>query len=145
MIPFWRDFGCLGASGRSWGLLGASWDRLRASWPRLGASCILRAVLGKTLIFPKVFQCFLLPWGGFGWVLGGVLVGSWGRLGVYLGRLRVCFGDVLGRLASWGVLGATWAVLVGVLGRLEGSWGHMAGFWEPLSGTVWGRIFWGWV
>ena len=70
-------------------------------------------------------------------------MGSWGRLGVYLGRLRVCFGDVLGRLASWGVLGATWAVLVGVLGRLEGSWGHMAGFWEPLSGTVWGRMLMG--
>ena len=88
-------------------------------------------------------------WGGFGEGLGrrfgGVLGRSWGHLGVYLGRLRVCFGDVLGRLASWGVLGATWAVLVGVLGRLEGSWGHMAGFWEPLSGTVWGRIFWGWV
>ena len=84
-----------------------------------------------------------------GEVLGGVLGGSWGglggHLGVYLGRLRVCFGDVLERLASWGVLGATWAVLVGVLGRLERSLGHMAGFWEPLSGTVWGRIFWGWV
>ena len=84
-------------------------------------------------------------WGGLGRRFGGVLGRSWGHLGVYLGRLRVCFGDVLGRLASWGVLGATWAVLVGVLGRLEGSWGHMAGFWEPLSGTVWGRIFWGWV
>ena len=43
--------------------------------------------------------------GGLGRRFGGVLGRSWGRLGIYLGRLRVCFGDVLGRLASWGDLG----------------------------------------
>ena len=59
--------------------------------------------------------------GWFGVVLGGVLGGSWGRLGVYLGRLRVCFGGVLRLGCVLGRLGGD----LGVLGCLEGSWGHM--------------------
>ena len=47
--------------------------------------------------------------------------GSWGRLGVYLGRLRVCFGGVLRLGCVLGRLGGD----LGVLGCLEGSWGHM--------------------
>ena len=106
----------------------------------LGASCgLLGASQGVFWGFKMDPQHgAILGW--FGVVLGGVLGGSWGRLGVYLGRLRVCFGGVL-RLGC--VLGRLRGDL-GVLGCLEGSWGHMAGFWEPLSGTVWGRKFWGW-
>ena len=81
-------------------------------------------------------------WGGLGRRFGGVLGKSWGRLGVYLGRLRVCFGDVLGRLASWVCLGASWGRL-GRFGLSRGVFGAH-GFREPLSGTVWGRKFWGW-
>ena len=78
-------------------------------------------------------------WGGLGWSweafwggLGDVLGFSWGVLGCVLG----------GGLASWVCLGASW----GRLGRFGLSRAVLGahGFWEPLSGTVWGRKFWGW-